>query len=484
MTDTIFEIFEKSGLLTSHDCLACDVCCRFGEAESSLAPFFSNAEVGQALTAGLEQCAFLPGNYGPGQSVVLKPHESFLRCPAFRPRSNDCAIYADRPLDCRLYPFMLMFDKGGRHVRLGLDSLCPVLSARKQNSSFDACVRQLADQLDGPLLAAVVARRGMVTDWKEHIRPLCELASLSRALCHNDLGLSRLVPSALHILRPFFEAHAGALFTHAFATVYVWSDVFDLRWKITGERLLIFAEGEGDCFLIAPPLGRGDAREPAREALRIMRRLNPHGVSPRIQDAEDLIRAELIAAGWRVRETTVEYVHRRGELGALRGNRYEKKRQMCNRFERDHAWQWRAFAPEDFLPAVALTRRWLAHQCAAHPETFFVAQAEASFRCIYRGLRDAKALGLTVRVLEADGRLVGLTAGLPLHDGESFTILFEVADLTVRGAAQFMFRQLCREMDGFTFVNAGGASNLPNLARVKESYKPSRRLSSHVLIPR
>ena len=81
-----------------------------------------------------------------------------------------------------------------------------------------------------------------------------------------------------------------------------------------------------------------------------------------------------------MRETHAEYAYERGALADLAGNRYEKKRQLCNRFEREHAWRFRPFEADDFIPAMELYRRWLENRAGAHAEEFFVAQAEASFR--------------------------------------------------------------------------------------------------------
>jgi hypothetical protein len=81
------------------------------------------------------------------------------------------------------------------------------------------------------------------------------------------------------------------------------------------------------------------------------------------------------------------------------------------------------------------------------------------------------------------GRMAGFTAGCPLHDGRTFHVLFEISDLAVKGAAQFLFRELCREARTFEWINAGSASGLDNLARVKESYRPSARLAAHTLAP-
>ena len=555
ISDPISAIIESSGLLRPGECLRCEVCCRFPSADSPLAPYFSHAEMECAVAAGMPGDAFPPGRYGPGFSARLAVEAPnaltvrsagyqpavgqdcptyalpSFRCPAFRTATNDCAAYAARPLDCRLYPFMLLYDADGKEVFLGLDTYCPAFAkatagkpagARLLNG--DAGIPQstirnphfdkLASLLDGPLLQMVIASRGIVGAWNDHVQRLWPLPALTRALCRTDLGLARLTLTARERLLPFFDAQRGAHSFHAFAPIYVWSDIFDLHYKISGDRLLIFAEGDGDCFLICPPLGTGDVVRPAEDALETMRQLAPRGASPRIQDADDETArrlteagssspaeaAELRRAGWRIRETHVEYLYSRAQLADLSGNRYEKKRQLCNRFEHDAKdRRWRPLEPvcpepgrrDDLPQAMALYSNWLKERTAAHPGEVYAAQAEASWRALYRALRDAEALQLTARVLEAtcpeqgrrDGRMAGFTVGCPLHDGRTFHVMFEVSDLSVRGAAQFMFRELCREMKSFDRINAGSASDLDNLARVKESYRPNERLPAHTLVP-
>ena len=483
MKDAISETVQRFGLLSPTDCLRCEVCCRFPSPDSPLAPFFSNDEIEAAVAAGAPREAFPPSAFGPGHPVFLEPFEDIARCPCFRPERNDCRIYANRPGDCRLYPFMLMYDAPGKRVLLGLDRYCPTMQEKKSDPRFSECADALAALLDGEMREHVMARRGIVTPWKEHIEPLREMPGLTATLCRSDLGLARLTNPAREILAPYFEADASALAGHTFAAVALWAGIFDLHWTTAADCLLVFASGDGDTFLLLPPVGAGDVAEAARAALGTLRALAPDAPSPRIQDADETMKKKLFSHGWGVRESDVEYVYRRVSMAELPGNRYEKKRQRCNHFERNHAWQWRSFLPEDVPAAIALYREWLANRVAISEDDFYVAQAEASFRTFTRALCCAEELGLAARVLEADGRMAGVTVACPLHDGKSFSVMFEVSDLRTKGAAQFMFRRLCRELDAYEFVNAGGSSGLENLKRVKESYRPDLRLHAYVLCP-
>ncbi len=481
--DPLTAVLDRSALLRGNRCLACRVCCRFPSAGSPLAPFFSHDEISRAHAAGLAADAFPPARFGPGHSPFLVSEPEFHRCPAFRVPTNDCALYRVRPLDCRLYPLLLTYSSDGAQVLLGLDSYCPAVAETADTPAAHRLLEEAAALLEGPLLPQVVESRGIVGAWKDHLLHARPLPRLGRLLCRSDLGLARFTPTARAALEPFFNAHRGELSYHAFASVHAWSDFFDLRWKVCGDRLLLFAQGDGDAFLMTPPLGRGDPRPAAREALELLRALDPAAPSPRIQESDDATVRSLTADGWRVRESAPEYLYDRAELADLRGNRFAGKRQPCNRFEREHDWRWRPLEPEDLSAAAGLHRRWLERRLATEPDEVFRAQAEASLRAAWRSLRDADATGLVARALDADGRLAGFTAGCPLHDGRTFAVLYEIADLDIPGAAQAMFRAFCRELAPFAFINAGSDSGLQALARVKESYHPLRRPLAHVLVP-
>ncbi len=481
--DALARFFQRHGLLSSETCLRCDVCCRFPTADSPLVPWFGNREVVNALDAGLSTADFLPGEYGPGQHVRLVSHEAIYRCPGFRPERNDCRIYVQRPLDCRLYPFMLMYDAAGRSVRLGVDTYCPAMNDPAPGVCIEAAADELATLIDGSMWDAILACPGIVTSFKEHIRPLREMPRLTTALCRTDLGLARLLSTASPELEPLFQSDASRLSTHALPAVLLWSDTFNLYWTTSNDRLLILAEGDGDAFLFLPPVGEGDLVASAAAGIALLRDLAPGAASPRVQEIDSAGADILVAAGWRVTQQDSEYLYDRAVLAELHGNRLQKKRQMCNRFERDHKWRWRPFESDDMPAAVALYRHWLEHRTRSSGDVFVIAQAEASFRTFLRALAQAETLGLIARVLEADNRLAAVTVACALPDGRTFSDMFEIADPDIRGAAQFTFRRLCRELNAYVAVNAGPTSGLESLKRVKESYRPAARVPVLVAAP-
>ena len=89
----------------------------------------------------------------------------------------------------------------------------------------------------------------------------------------------------------------------------------------------------------------------------------------------------------------------------------------------------------------------------------------------------AEALGLLGRVVRIDEEIRGYTFGYPLN-ADIFCVLFEITDLEIKGLAQFIYREFCKELMGtYRWINAMDDSGLENLKRVKRSYPPGRAAS-------
>ena len=98
-------------------------------------------------------------------------------------------------------------------------------------------------------------------------------------------------------------------------------------------------------------------------------------------------------------------------------------------------------------------------------------------------LQEYRELGLTGRVVWVDGSIRAYAFGYP-RSHEVFCVLLEVADRSVDGLAQYLFREFCRENQQFPFVNTMSDSGLPSVARTKHAYRPCQLVPNYIAQPR
>jgi hypothetical protein len=101
-----------------------------------------------------------------------------------------------------------------------------------------------------------------------------------------------------------------------------------------------------------------------------------------------------------------------------------------------------------------------------------------SRRVLEEALENYSRLRLRGKVVEIDGRIRGFTFGYELNQ-DTFCILFEITDLSFKGLAQYIFRQFCRDLEEYKYINIMDDSGLENLERVKLSYQPVRIASAY-----
>jgi Fe-S-cluster containining protein len=140
-------------IVPSELCLKCEICCRFPDPDSPLAPFFTEEEVKSALASGLPPDSF---NGEPSGRICLIPfpeevespgHNGGSVCPSFDPLTQRCGIYEVRPFDCQLFPFALMKDGTGASAVLGIDTKCPFIQDPRNRPVIESFSRKLNELL-------------------------------------------------------------------------------------------------------------------------------------------------------------------------------------------------------------------------------------------------------------------------------------------------------------------------------------------------
>lgn len=174
-------------------CFKCDVCCRFPEKGSFLAPYFSREEIISATLSGLEKCfpslhkipPFEKGGVGGfnGSKITLIPYMEAYICPAFDPSSSHCKIYDARPLDCIIYPFAIMWSADLREILLGVDTKCPYVTEFINSDRLREAEIEMRNTIDSsPVLDIISENPGLVGPFQDDVAHAVVLTNLTRAL--------------------------------------------------------------------------------------------------------------------------------------------------------------------------------------------------------------------------------------------------------------------------------------------------------------
>lgn len=151
------QLIQLEQIVPSKVCLSCDVCCRFLEQDSFLAPVFTQAEMKRAIANGVNANFFRPTADGKSAQVKLIPHGDMYICPCFDPETSECTIYPIRPLDCQIYPFALMYNRDQTQIVLGVDMICPYSEAEIRTAAFQRYIDYMTNYLESDAVVETIA---------------------------------------------------------------------------------------------------------------------------------------------------------------------------------------------------------------------------------------------------------------------------------------------------------------------------------------
>lgn len=496
-------------LVPSRVCLQCNVCCRFPEAESFLRPYFTAEEIQRAVARGINP-AYFPDPNGSQVSVVPNPSGEGYLCPAFDPATSHCRIYDDRPLDCQIYPLVVMWSAptgpgsgfdvrgSGPEVVLGWDRKCPFML-----DGVPADIRAYAERITGLLeqdcaVETFVAHPRLIGRFQDDVVVLMPLPRLTARLrAKFDVRRSKLsenleprtsnfeIHALTHADLPRFECALKSVETplahYALAPHLIWMNLFLYCWAELAGHMCLFANYADGMFMPLPPLGVKPHREAFAQAGALMRETNKGSAVSRIENVPEEWKAALESWGYRLKPKDPDYLYRTADLAALAGDRYKSQRAACNRFEREHRHSFEPYRDSDWDACLTLFREWAAQKQAAGLEEagrHMLADSESAHR---EALTHHRELGLAGYVVRVDGTVRAYTFGYE-RSSSVLCVLLEVADRTIAGLATFIFRGFAREAAGrgYELMNTMDDSGLPSLAHSKRAYHPLRLVPSYI----
>lgn len=485
-------------LVPSKRCLSCDVCCRFPEKGSPLAPYFTAEEIRRAVARGVSAERF---SNPDGCKIELIPHpqgDGYI-CPAFDPTTNGCRIYEDRPLDCQLYPLALMWDPSKTTVLLGYDRKCPFIQETLFEDSPWEYSRTMVSHLESDeTIKTLRSHPELIGAFQEDVMILQPLPHLSEALnAYPTTVHTRPSPKALGLTpladtdRPLFDSTLkwtkAELSSYSWPALMIWKDLFKYYWAIIEQQLCLFTKYTDGLFMPLPPLGESITETAVRRCFELMDAVNPNPALSRVENLDATQIPFFETMGLVIKPKEQEYLYDREALVRLTGNRYKAKRWACNRFVRERLGQKARLEPyrfPDLNDCMELHARWKSQHAVKDTNSedramdrMLLEDAVSAHR---RALEDFTALGLIGRVVRLDGKIVAYAFGYPFRQ-DIFCVLLEVADWEIAGLSAYLFREFCREMSVYKTIHAMDDSGLERLRAAKLSYRPSRILTSYIV---
>jgi len=265
----------------------------------------------------------------------------------------------------------------------------------------------------------------------------------------------------------------ATLSAFSFTNIFAWKDFFQFDFKIIHDCLCIFAKNEAGCFMYLPPLGENVSSAVVDECFEEMESVNGRGGVTRIENVPAqqlcLFPPDQYVCGKR----GDEYCYRREDIADFKGKAYKSKRSSYNGFVAHCPHDYLPYTPDMLQACLGLYEEWAEQRKDAQADEIYRHMIDENRKVHECVLRRSCELGLTGRVVKVDGKIKAYTFGFGLNP-ETFCILFEIADLSVKGLATYIFREFCRDPDveTYSFINAMDDFGMENIRQTKMSFVP------------
>ncbi len=142
--------------LKSEFCLGkCRCCCKFSQQDSVWSPSlldcesaqFAKSNIPPAVISQHKKINLLPYPQQNNDDLPAHIGQIFI-CPFLNPQDSKCKIYAWRPFECQLYPFLI--NQRGEKIFLAVDLGCPYARDNFNTKEFKEFSQYLAGFFSKP----------------------------------------------------------------------------------------------------------------------------------------------------------------------------------------------------------------------------------------------------------------------------------------------------------------------------------------------
>jgi hypothetical protein len=281
------------------------------------------------------------------------------------------------------------------------------------------------------------------------------------------------------LFRRYLGLSGHELSVYSFENIFIWISLFDIRWQVVDGNLCVFFCDSMGCFLYFSPLGKLKSPKAVLYAFEIMDSFNKNKEISRIENVQELELGFYRDLGYTCKEKSSDYLCRRTDLAHLKGDKFKSKRASCNYFTKHSDFEYLPYSAKQKDSCLWLYEYWMHQRASNNSDLLYQGMMQDSLKSFQILLDNFPKLDYAGRVVLIDGQLRAFTFGYRINK-DTFCILYEITDLTVKGLAQFIFREFCSELKDYTYINIMDDSGLDSLKKVKMSYHPVKLVPAYI----
>ena len=276
-----------------------------------------------------------------------------------------------------------------------------------------------------------------------------------------------------------FVSHELAVFS--VADIFIWRALYMIDWVVIENSLCIFFRDSVGCFMYLPPLAAKAPRpEVIQQAFAIMDKINKNKDIGRIENIQHEELGYYRSLGYICRQKYPDYLCSRSDLVLLRGNKFKSQRAGYNYFIKHYDYSWHKFSLADRVACLSLFNSWIKERKAQCQDEVYCGMLDDNRKVIKEALVNYKRLNLEGIVIRVNKEIKAFSFGYRLNQN-TFCILYEITDLTIKGLAQFIFRQFSQDLKDYKYINIMDDSGIENLRKTKLAYKPVRLVDAYIV---
>ena len=282
------------------------------------------------------------------------------------------------------------------------------------------------------------------------------------------------------LFNQYLSADRHELSAYAFENIFIWQGIYKIQWGIAKNSLCVFFSDKFGYFAYLPPLSRSPEPDVIKKVFVFMDGYNRNNEVSRIENVEEKKISFYQAQGYECKAKPGDYLCKRSSLAQLRGNAFKSKRATCNYFMKHYKFAYMDFSLEYRDSCLKLYDLWSKEREGQKHDLIYRGMLGDSRTSLLELLKYYRDLCVSGKIILVKDRLKGFSFGFRLNR-DTFCILFEVTDLSIKGLSQFIFREFCRQLKGYSYINIMDDSCLENLRVVKQSYRPVRIIPNYIV---